>query len=200
MTEPDYTALVVSRICHDLVSPLGAIANGVELLSMAGAGPELSLIAESVANANARIRMFRIAFGLAERGQRVTRGELATLVSDLSTAGRMTLHWPVASDIERREAKLVLLAVQCLETLMPWGADIAVSQDSGRTAVEGRAARMRDMPDLLSRLTAGARGDAPDVDAPDAAQVQFRFLPREAAAQGRRLAVDEVQGGLRLTF
>lgn len=195
MTEPDYTALVVSRICHDLVSPLGAIANGVELLSMASAGPELALIAESVANANARIRSFRIAFGLAEPGQRVTRGELATLVSDLSQGGRMTLRWPVVSDIERREAKLVLLAVQCLETLMPWGADISVAQAGGRTIVEGRADRRRDAPDLLARLTS-----ADAQDAPEPAQVHFHFLPHELAAQGRRLAVEPFAGGLRLTF
>lgn len=34
--DPDLTALLGSRICHDLISPLGAIGNGVELLSMAG--------------------------------------------------------------------------------------------------------------------------------------------------------------------
>jgi len=59
--------LIGSRICHDLISPLGAIGNGVELLTMSGTStaPEISLIAESVENANARIRFFRIAFGAA---------------------------------------------------------------------------------------------------------------------------------------
>ena len=39
----DIAALLGSRICHDLISPLGAISNGVELLEMSGAqmGPEL---------------------------------------------------------------------------------------------------------------------------------------------------------------
>ena len=62
------TALVASRICHDLISPIGAIGNGVELLTMESGGtlrPEFALISESVANANARIRLFRIAFGAA---------------------------------------------------------------------------------------------------------------------------------------
>ena len=60
-------ALVGSRICHDLISPIGAINNGLELLGMSGdmSGPELELISDSVANANARIRFFRIAFGAA---------------------------------------------------------------------------------------------------------------------------------------
>ena len=56
--KPDLTALLGSRICHDLISPIGAISNGVELLLMdnVAKGPEMTLIAESVANANARIR------------------------------------------------------------------------------------------------------------------------------------------------
>jgi histidine phosphotransferase ChpT len=65
--QPDLAALIGSRICHDLISPIGAIGNGVELLLMeaSGKGPELSLISESVAAANARIRFFRVAFGAA---------------------------------------------------------------------------------------------------------------------------------------
>ena len=64
----DLTALVGSRICHDLISPLGAIGNGLELLQLSGLpqGPEWALIAESVENASARIRFFRIAYGAAD--------------------------------------------------------------------------------------------------------------------------------------
>ncbi len=49
--KPDLAALVGSRICHDLISPIGAIGNGVELMMMEGAakGPEMALITESVA-------------------------------------------------------------------------------------------------------------------------------------------------------
>ena len=77
-TRADISALVSSRICHDLVSPLGAIGNGVELLGMSGApeGPELQLINESVENANARLRFFRIAFGAASADQVISRSEI----------------------------------------------------------------------------------------------------------------------------
>jgi len=82
---PDLNALVGSRICHDLISPIGAIGNGVELLQMESAaqGPELALISESVTNANARIRFFRIAFGAAGRDQRIGRSEVAGILADL---------------------------------------------------------------------------------------------------------------------
>lgn len=47
----DLAALVSSRICHDLISPIGAINNGLELLNMSGLahdGPEIQLIGDSV--------------------------------------------------------------------------------------------------------------------------------------------------------
>ena len=70
--QTDLAALLGSRICHDLISPIGAIGNGVELLMMEGGtpSPELVLIAESVAAANARIRFFRLAFGVWRLWQR----------------------------------------------------------------------------------------------------------------------------------
>jgi histidine phosphotransferase ChpT len=78
---PDLVALVGSRIAHDLANPLGAIANGVELLALTGQGnsAELQLITESVANATARIKAFRIAFGAAPPGQTVKAADIAAL-------------------------------------------------------------------------------------------------------------------------
>lgn len=51
----DLSSLVGSRICHDLISPIGAIGNGVELLHMAprDSAAELDLITDSVGNAAA---------------------------------------------------------------------------------------------------------------------------------------------------
>ena len=66
-TNVNLSALIGSRICHDLISPIGAINNGLELLGMSGntPGPEMELIHDSVGNASARIRYFRVAFGAA---------------------------------------------------------------------------------------------------------------------------------------
>ena len=66
--KPDLAALVGSRICHDLISPIGAIGNGLELFLMDTAGgPELALITESISHAKARIRFFRVAYDEADR-------------------------------------------------------------------------------------------------------------------------------------
>jgi len=91
----DIAALVGSRICHDLISPLGAIGNGVELLSLTSGetSAEMVLINESVANANARIRFFRIAYGATEMGQRVPRKEILSVLAASARGGRFTYFW-----------------------------------------------------------------------------------------------------------
>ncbi|CRK74395.1 hypothetical protein [Nereida ignava] len=65
-TPLDLSALVGSRICHDLISPLGAIANGVELMALTGAEqtPEMLLIAESVEAAVTKVRPSDVHFFL----------------------------------------------------------------------------------------------------------------------------------------
>ncbi|HMR60143.1 MAG TPA: histidine phosphotransferase, partial [Amaricoccus sp.] len=65
MSAPDLSALVSARLCHDLISPMGAIRNGMELLQMApgeAQSPEHALIADSLETALAKLRYFRLAF------------------------------------------------------------------------------------------------------------------------------------------
>jgi histidine phosphotransferase ChpT len=180
---PDLIALLGSRICHDLISPLGAIANGVELLTMSGAvpGPEIALIAESVTNANARIRFFRIAFGAATAGQSVARAEIRSILDDMTRGGRMKIDWEVAGDPARSEVKLAFLALQCLETALPYGGRVRIATDGGLWRIGAEAAKLKVDPDLWARLQSGGGGDV------TAAQVQFALLPVELARQGRRL-------------
>jgi histidine phosphotransferase ChpT len=114
----DITALVGSRICHDLISPLGAIGNGVELLAMSGIGqsPEMALIAESVDNANAKIRFFRVAYGGATEDQMISRSEITSTLSAVARGGRMSYFWQAEGDQPRRDVRIGFLLLQCFES------------------------------------------------------------------------------------
>ncbi|WP_455481675.1 histidine phosphotransferase ChpT [Bartonella sp. B35(2025)] len=60
----DLAALLCSRICHDLISPVGAIQNAMELYDEGGSDEDaLQLVRWSVANASARLQFARLAFG-----------------------------------------------------------------------------------------------------------------------------------------
>ena len=62
----DLAALLSSKLCHDLISPVGAINNGLELLDEGGADADaMNLIRNSARTASARLQFARIAYGAA---------------------------------------------------------------------------------------------------------------------------------------
>lgn len=176
----DTSSLLASRICHDLISPIGAISNGMELLTMSGLppSPELSLIEESIANANARVRLFRLAFGVASGGQRMARGDIVKLLGDCYGSGRIQVIWEPTSDVSRVEAKIALLAVLCLEVTLPAGGKIVLRCDRGQWQMQAYGSKIRfdtSVWNLLSSSSADTANIQP-------AHVQFILL-RDALAQ-----------------
>lgn len=140
----DLGALIGSRICHDLISPLGAIGNGVELIALSGleATPEMVLIAESVENANARIRFFRIAFGAAGAEQTVGAQEIAAIIEALGRTGRHRIEW-MAGSAPRVEVKLAFLVILCISSALPWGGAITIRRTEDGWRIMGAAERMK---------------------------------------------------------
>ena len=81
LTAADLAALLCSRVCHDIISPVGAINNGLELLDEGGADEDaMRLIRQSARNASARLQYMRIAFGAAgSAGMQIDTGILPFL-------------------------------------------------------------------------------------------------------------------------
>ncbi len=195
--KPDLAALIGSRICHDLISPIGAIGNGVELMMLdrTASSPELALIAESVNHANARLRFFRVAFGAAGSDQRIARGEVTGILADMTQGGRLQLDWQSPPELSRRQVKLALLLLLCLESAMPYGGKVSIQFDEKGWLLEGSAARTRIDPALWAVL--GERSAPAEIGA---GQVHFALVPDELQLQGRRLVADLRDGAIRLSF
>lgn len=193
--QTDLAALLGSRICHDLISPIGAIGNGVELLMMEGGppSPELVLIAESVAAANARIRFFRLAFGVSGSEQRLGRAEIAKVLADTYQGSRMSIDWLPNEPIPRAQAKLAFLAILVCESALAYGGRITVSLTDGKWQVHAFADRLRIDPDLWDSLS------NPSADLPPA-QVHFALFPREIRQQSRRLMTKIGETDITLSF
>ncbi len=183
---PDLSALVSARICHDLISPLGAIGNGVELMELSGAAksPEMALIAQSVGHANARIRFFRISFGPAAPDQTIGRAEVAAILAAVAEGGRLHHTWISRNTISRRQARIAFLILQCCETALPHGGSMSVSEAGDAWTVVAEGPRMRIDPDLWAALSDPAAGLSFT-----AAQVQFALLPGALADDGRSIAI-----------
>ena len=129
--DPDLTALLGSRLCHDLIGPVGAIGNGVELLLLArnGSSDEVALLSESVTALTARLRFFRIAFGLARQDQIVQRSEVKSILADLHPSGRISVDWISPAELPRVEVKAAFLLLLCAESAIRGTGTIRVLRD-----------------------------------------------------------------------
>jgi histidine phosphotransferase ChpT len=182
----DIAALVGSRICHDLISPLGAIGNGLELLGLSGvpSTPEMALITESVESANARIRFFRVAYGPAEPGQMMGRAEIASILSAASRGGRLSYFWETSGDQPRREIRAIFLYLQCCEAALPIGGEIRIRRIPTGWEIEAEADRL-----LVDETLWNGLQSSRTLPVVSAAQVQFALLPAALSDLNKQLAL-----------
>jgi histidine phosphotransferase ChpT len=114
-SEVDLASLLCSRLCHDLLSPVGAMNNGLELLADE-TDPEmqkrcLDLLTESARSAADKLKFFRLAFGAAGGfGAAVDPADARAVITPLVTgSGRTTLEWGVPAEFMPKRAIKILL-------------------------------------------------------------------------------------------
>ena len=124
------SALIASRICHDLANPIGAIYNGLELLELSGfpSTPELELVNASVKNAQSKVNFFRVAFGPDAR-ESLSLSEVHELFEQRSFERRCKFYWAGEFVPERPRLKMLLLLCLCAETSLPLGGTITVQRE-----------------------------------------------------------------------
>ncbi|MFY0691341.1 MAG: histidine phosphotransferase [Paracoccaceae bacterium] len=175
---------------------MGAISNGLELLTMSGLqpSPELTLLQESVENANAKIRFFRVALGAASGTQLLARSEILSLLDGCYGGGRLKVRWHPACDPSRRDAKTVFLALMCIETTLTQGGEIAISEDRGAWSLHAYGPKIRFEAPLWAMLE-----HSPETEI-SSAQVQFALLRSTLDALGLSAQVGHSESAVSLKF
>jgi histidine phosphotransferase ChpT len=132
MTEIEFSALMVSRVCHDLVGPLGAVINGLEVLEDERDAQmredALRLVTSSANQALARIQFMRIAFGAAgSAGAELDLSEVGRLVAGLLEGGKVKLTWNAPNAYWAKDwAKLLMNATLLAADCLPRGGEVRV--------------------------------------------------------------------------
>src|SRR5277367_2704657 len=88
--------LLASKLCHDLVSPISAINNGVELIDDIGGSvvdEAMKLIGDSAGHASRRLRLFRIAYGRAGAEENLPVKEVRQTAEQYLSTGKTILSW-----------------------------------------------------------------------------------------------------------
>jgi histidine phosphotransferase ChpT len=189
----ELAALLCSRVCHDLISPVGAIVNGLEVLDD-NPKPEdkefaLDLIRKSARTASARLQFCRLAFGAAgSAGAQIDLGDAQTMARGHIEDGKTTIAWNLPRLLlPKNRVKLLLNMMVIAQQTIPRGGTLTVDAIGEgevfgfRVTASGLNARLpQNIADLLS---------SGELVANDAHSVQPYYTRLLAQACGLRVSL-----------
>jgi histidine phosphotransferase ChpT len=193
ISQTDLAAMLCSRLCHDMLSPVGALANGLELLADEQ-DPQMrarviELLEQSAKISTDKLKFFRLAFGAAGGfGEAIPVDEAKAVINALvSDAKPVEIHWAIADPSLPKPAIKVLLnlAQIALDSLVRGGTlDIGAERRDGAVEIVARARADRIAFD--ETIGRALQGDLDDSE----------ITSRTAAAHMIAVLADEMDGGL----
>lgn len=155
----DQTALLemlASRICHDIISPVGAVNNGVEFMQDMGpdaADEALELISYSAQQAAAKLQAFRMAYGAGGKDPNIKPEDVQRAFSKLISAeGKISQVWDPYGRLGPKElplgfCKILMCSLMLATEALPKGGSISVkpsAEDTTLVIAEGEGAALRE--------------------------------------------------------
>jgi histidine phosphotransferase ChpT len=183
----DYASLLCSRLCHDLLNPVGALNNGIELLAdetdPAMREQCMALLGDSARVSAAKLKFYRLAFGGAGGyGETLPAQEVRSAIEGMfASPGKLTIEWLVADDILAKLPSKVLLNLALIAgEALPRGGVLMVGMEqvdgSVDIAIRGEGPRLT----LDANIRRALGGELPD------AEISSRTV---AAAMARDLVI-----------
>lgn len=192
-SQTDLAAMLCSRLCHDMLSPVGALANGLELLADEQ-DPQMrarcmELLEQSARISADKLKFFRLAFGAAGGfGEAIPIDEAQAVINALAADNkRITINWAIAeASLPKPAVKVLLnLAQIALDALVRGGTlDIGAERRDGAVEIVARA--RGDKIAFDETIGRALQGDLPD----------YEVTSRTAAAHMIALVAEELEGGL----
>ncbi|MFZ5746666.1 MAG: histidine phosphotransferase family protein [Pseudomonadota bacterium] len=189
ITPTEFASLLCSRLCHDLLSPVGALNNGLELLADEH-DPEmrarcLELLSESAKASANKLKFFRLAFGAAGGfGETVdTREAQAAIEGLFGDNHRVQVGWMVDDPVLPKQAIKVLLNLALIggDALIRGGQlDIGAEVVDGQVEIVVRASGSRIVLDPELRIALAGGSD----DVPVTPRAAAAYLVNELVSQG----------------
>lgn len=188
LSAPELAALLCSRICHDIISPVGAINNGLELLDEGGADEDaMNLIRTSARNASARLQFARIAFGAAgSAGMMIDTGDAEAVAAAYIRNEKPELTWVGRRALlPKNKVKLLLNLILISIGTIPRGGKITVTLDDVETEPKftlTSTGPMVRVPPKFLELHSGKKPEEP-IDAHSVQPYYTLLLARESGME-----------------
>lgn len=189
----ELAALISSKICHDVIGPVGAIYNGLEVLDEdsdeESRAYALTVIRNFTEQASAKLQFARFAFGAAgSAGSVIDLSNAEAITRGFISTGKQQLDWQVPrGHMAKDYVKLLLNMVAVAQTALPHGGEIGVTlkgkleQPELQIRCKGPKARV---PAHLAEFLAGTR-----TNGLDPLSIQPYYTTRLAKSAGMRLTV-----------
>jgi len=200
----DLAALLCSRVCHDLISPVGAIANGIEVMEEDKDEETrtfaLDLIKKSAYQASAKLQFCRLAFGAAgSAGAQIDLGDAEKAARGLIEDGKTTLVWNLPRLLlAKNRVKLLLNMVLIAASSISRGGTLTVDPASAADVAAGFVVTASGLNAKLNPTTAALLAGSP-AHAVDAHAIQPLYTGILARDCGLVLSADGEGGRVAFT-
>ena len=184
----DLAALLCSRVCHDLISPVGAIVNGLEVLEEekdeATKTFALDLIKKSAATASAKLQFCRIAFGAAgSAGAQIDTGDAEKISRGFLEDDKTKLSWKLPRVLlAKNRVKLLLNMLLIAGQTIPRGGQLTVEPIGSGDSMGSRSPPPAPMPRFRRRSPVCLRARSARASTPTASSLSMPGCWRKTAA------------------
>jgi histidine phosphotransferase ChpT len=190
LSDLDLSALLCSRVCHDIISPVGAIANGLELYDDPETDAEtkqtaLDMVRSSATTATAKLKFCRIAFGAAgSAGALIDMSEAGDTAKAFVGAEKIKLDWQVPRENRpKQQVKLVLNMLLLAMAGIPRGGVVTITADGDAFSARAVGERAK-VPEAMAEVINGTT----DLTMLDARLVQPYYAKILAESAGLKLS------------
>ena len=191
LSDLDLAALLCSRVCHDVISPVGAISNGIELIDDPETDAEmrataLDMVRSSAKTATNKLKFCRIAFGASgSAGAHVDMSEAGEVARGFVGEEKVKLEWLAPRENRpKQEVKLLLNMLLLALEGIPRGGVVTVTAEARdfKVVAKGERAKIKD-------VMATALDGSAELTSLDARLVQPYYARILAEAAGLQLAM-----------
>jgi histidine phosphotransferase ChpT len=161
LSDMDLSALLCSKVCHDVISPVGAIANGLEVLEDEKDAEmrdiAFDLVKRSSRQASAKLQFCRIAFGAAgSAGSSIDTGDAEDVARKFIGEDKIELEWAIPREIRpKSEVKLMLNMLMLAISSIPRGGKIVMGVADGGGITATATGKNAKVPEKTSVMLAG---------------------------------------------
>ena len=192
LADLDLAALLCSRVCHDVISPVGAIANGLELYDDPEMDEEtrqtaLEMVRSSARTASAKLKFCRIAFGAAgSAGASIDMGEAGETAMAFVGSEKVKLNWLVPRENRpKQQVKLVLNMLLMAMAAVPRGGTVSISAEGDAFTARAQGDRAK-VPEPIAQVLDGTA----ELGLLDARLVQPYYARLLAQSAGLKLTMN----------